>query len=72
MAALSLAALCALTLNARGDDGTSNIETGSIKRDAVVAPVRRVFPKTPSDRELNRISKTAKAKSKKSQAAKKR
>lgn len=59
-----LALVGGLVHAARADDQGQGIETGSIKRDAHVAPVRRVFPKTPSDRELRRLSKTATAKPK--------
>lgn len=62
MVGLTFCLIAAMALHAHGDDGESGIETGSIKRDVMVAPVRRVFPKTPSDRDLNRLSKTAKAK----------
>lgn len=43
------------------------VQTGD-RRDAVVAPVRRVFPKTPSDRDLRRLidgKKTARKSNKK-------
>ncbi len=62
MGCLTLSLIGAMALKARGEDGTSGIETGSIERAVVVAPVRRVFPKTPNDRDLNRLSKTAKGK----------
>jgi len=67
MAGLTLSLIGAMALHARGEDATNPIETGSIQtdvvqRDVVVAPVRRVFPKTPTDRDLNRLSRTAKAK----------
>ena len=72
MAGLTLCALGAMALAAQGEDGTNGIETGSIERDVVVAPVRRVFPKTPTDRDLNRLSRPAKARSKNSRTAKTR
>ncbi len=72
MMGLTLSVIGAMALRAEGEDGTKAIETGSITRDVVVAPVRRVFPKTPSDRDLNRLSKSAKATAKKGNTAKKR
>lgn len=46
------------TASAQETHETTAVETGALKKDAIVAPVRRAFPKTPSDRELNRLSAT--------------
>lgn len=46
------------------------LETGAIERDARVAPVRRVFPKTPTDRELSRLSASVSGKKSASKSAK--
>lgn len=54
------------------DRQTSAIETGSINKDVQVAPVRRVFPKTPTDRELRRMVRQADAKPGKKRKGKKR
>lgn len=62
MAGLTLCLIGVMGLHAHSEDATDAVETGSVDRDVMVAPVRRVFPKTPTDRELNRLSKTAKAK----------
>ena len=45
----------------------AGFEDASAERDAKVAPVRRVFPKTPSDRDLTRLSKTKITKDKSAQ-----
>ncbi|MCH9765838.1 MAG: hypothetical protein K0U34_07595 [Alphaproteobacteria bacterium] len=57
--ALGLALLVGQVTSVRADEASAvQPVTGSVKQDAVVAPVRRVFPKTPSDRELSRLAKT--------------
>ena len=69
---LVLALVAVRATNVDADENPQGIETGSVEKDVIVAPVRRVFPKTPSDKELNRLSQTATAKSKPDSKRKKR